>query len=295
MEHDNNAASLLEHGFDAQWDDDFHHAMHVLLTGETAGYYADYASAPIETLARAWSEGFAWQGEPSAYRGGAMRGESSPQLPPTAFVTYLQNHDQIGNRAFGERLTALVAPELLRAASAFLMLSPAIPMLFMGEEYGERNPFLYFTAYDNGLATAVREGRRKEFAKFPEFNDPGKRARIPDPNDVATFTASRPNSKNGDATTLAHTKALIALRKREIVPWLDKKSTRRADVLGEKSLCTMWRRDDARTLHVCVNFASEAVDAPIVAGPLLYSTSSSAAMSIVNGRLPAASLVAWIG
>jgi maltooligosyltrehalose trehalohydrolase len=295
LEHDDNAASLLQHGFDAQWDDDFHHALHVLLTGEKAGYYSDYAASPIESLARAWSEGFAWQGEPSPYRGGALRGEPSAGLPPTSFVTFLQNHDQIGNRAFGERLSAMVASDLLAAATAFLILSPSIPMFFMGEEYGEKNPFLYFTAYDDELATAVREGRRKEFAKFPQFNDPSKRARIPDPNDAATFAASRPIEQNRQHETLSRIKHLIALRRREIVPWLDHKSTRRAEAIAEKVLLTAWHRDDGFTLHLYVNFGDMQIATPAVTGQLVYSTSDAAAASIENSCLEPASLVAWIG
>ncbi|HEX3895272.1 MAG TPA: malto-oligosyltrehalose trehalohydrolase [Rudaea sp.] len=294
LEHEDNAANLLDHGFDAQWDDDFHHALHVLLTGEKAGYYADYAGAPIELLARAWSEGFAWQGEPAAYRNGAPRGQPSAHLPPTAFVAYLQNHDQIGNRAFGERLATLVAPELLGAAIAFVLLSPTIPMLFMGEDYGEQNPFLYFTDYSDGLATAVRDGRRKEFAKFPEFNDPAKRARIPDPNDAATFAASRPNPKNADTAVRERIRQLVELRKREIIPWLDRKSTRRAEVLGAKALHTRWRRDDGTTLHLCANFGNEPIAAPAVSHALLYSASNEATESIRRGRLEPAGLIAWI-
>jgi maltooligosyltrehalose trehalohydrolase len=294
LEHDENAATLLEHGFDAQWDDDFHHALHVLLTGETDGYYADYAAAPIDALARAWSEGFAWQGEPSPYRGGVQRGQPSAHLPPTAFVTYLQNHDQIGNRAFGERLTTLVAPDLLHAASAFLLLSPSIPMLFMGEDDGEKNPFLYFTAYADGLAAAVRDGRRKEFAKFPEFGDPAKRARIPDPNDAATFAASRPDLKTADAAVSERTRRLIELRKRTVIPWLDRKSNRRAEPIGRKALHAIWQRDDASRLHLCVNFGSEPVAAPRAAGAIVYATTDAASESLRNGHLQSASLVAWI-
>ena len=295
LEHDDNASGLLEHGFDAQWDDDFHHAMHVLLTGETGGYYADYATNPIQCLARAWSEGFTWQGEPSPYRDGAIRGEPSAHLSTTCFVTFLQNHDQIGNRAFGDRLTSSVSPDLLAAAHAFLLLSPMIPMLFMGEEYGEKNPFLYFTAYENDLAAAVREGRRKEFAKFPEFADPSKRSHIPDPNDVATFTVSRPDPRAGDAAVRSRLRELIALRKREVTPWLDRKSTRHADVLGDKALCASWKRNDGTALNLCVNFGAERVAAPVVHGTLMYATSHVAATSIAKGALEPASLVAWIG
>jgi maltooligosyltrehalose trehalohydrolase len=293
LEHDGNAAGLLADGFDAQWDDDFHHVMHVLLTGESGGYYSEYATTPIEMLARAWNEGFIWQGEASPYREGDARGEPSAHLRSTSFVAFLQNHDQIGNRAFGERLTAMISPERNHAALAFLLLSPFVPMLFMGEEYGEKNPFLYFTAYEDGLATAVREGRRKEFAKFPEFNDASKRARIPDPNDAATFAASRPRFPM-QSPVREYVKKLIALRKREIAPWLEKKSERRADVLGDRALHATWRREDGAALHVCANFGDSATEAPAMHGPLLYATSDSAEAAIGEGRLEPASLVAWL-
>ena len=124
----------LRRGFDAQWNDDAHHVLHVLLTGERDGYYADYAEQPADRLARCLAEGFVYQGEPSAYRQGKPRGSPSGDLPPTAFVLFLQNHDQIGNRPFGDRLTERVDPEALEAAIALQLLCPQIPLIFMGEE-----------------------------------------------------------------------------------------------------------------------------------------------------------------
>jgi len=294
LEHDGNAAGLLTHGFDAQWDDDFHHVMHTLLTGERGGYYAEYADTSIEMLARAWREGFIWQGETSPYREGVARGEPSAHLPPTSFVAFLQNHDQIGNRAFGERLTTLTTPERNHAALAFLLLCPFVPMLFMGDEYGEKNPFLYFTAYEDGLATAVRDGRRKEFAKFPEFSDASRRARIPDPNDSSTFAASRPRFPV-QSPVRDQVRKLIALRQREIVPWLDRKSVRHADVLSDRALHARWDRDDGLALHLCINFGDDACTAPSMRSTLLYATSDAAAAAIADGRLEPSSLVAWIG
>ncbi|HEY0179470.1 MAG TPA: malto-oligosyltrehalose trehalohydrolase, partial [Dokdonella sp.] len=141
LENDANSARLLENGFDAQWNDDFHHAVHVLLTGETGSYYRDYAHDPARHLARTLAEGFAYQGEHSAHRD-APRGEPSAQLAPSAFVAFLQNHDQVGNRAFGERLSALAPPAALRVATALLLLSPQVPLLWMGQEWGSRRPFL---------------------------------------------------------------------------------------------------------------------------------------------------------
>jgi maltooligosyltrehalose trehalohydrolase len=157
LEHDGNAAGLLKNGFDAQWNDDGHHVLHALLTGERDSYYADYADEPAEKLARLLSEGFVYQGGASRFRGGASRGEPSAMLPPTAFVFFLQNHDQTGNRAFGERLTVLADPAALRAAQALQLLTPHIPLLFMGEESASTTPFLYFTSHRTAeLAEAVR-------------------------------------------------------------------------------------------------------------------------------------------
>ena len=134
LEHEGNASEHLRRGFDAQWNDDAHHVLHVLLTGECDGYYADYASAPADRLARCLAQGFAYQGERSAYRGGKPRGSPSGDLAPTAFVLFLQNHDQIGNRPFGDRLTGCVDPEALEAAIALQLLCPQVPLIFMGEE-----------------------------------------------------------------------------------------------------------------------------------------------------------------
>ena len=189
LENDANQARYLERDagghtlhYDAQWNDDFHHVAHALLTGERAGYYADYADRPVERLARALDRGFIYQGEPSAHRGGVPRGEPSGDLPPLAFVDFLQNHDQIGNRAFGERLTTLAEPARLKMMQALLLLAPQVPLLFMGEEWGAEEPFLFFCDFHDELADAVREGRRREFAHFPEFANAAARARIPDPN-----------------------------------------------------------------------------------------------------------------
>jgi maltooligosyltrehalose trehalohydrolase len=171
LENDANQAGLLDSLTDppagkyrAQWNDDYHHAFHVLLTGETAGYYGDYRDA-AQHVARTLAEGFAYQGEPSPHRQGERRGEPSLALPATAFVNFLQNHDQIGNRALGERLSVLAPPAALEAALAITLLAPAPPLLFMGDEWGARRPFPFFCDFTGELAEAVREGRRKEFAE----------------------------------------------------------------------------------------------------------------------------------
>src|SRR5260221_4791509 len=192
LENDRNEARLLgAGGAAAQWNDDWHHAAHVLMTGEKDGYYRDYASRPAWFLSRALAEGFAYQGEPSAHREGERRGEPSGQLPPQAFVAFLQNHDQIGNRALGERLALLAPPQALSLATAVLLLAPAAPMIFIGDEFGARTPCFYFCDFEGELARAVREGRRREFAAFDRFTDAKAREAIPDPNDAKTFAASK--------------------------------------------------------------------------------------------------------
>src|SRR6185437_10073721 len=164
LENEANAAKYLERNrnlrpklYDAQWDDDIHHALHVLLTGEADGYYSDYAKNPITQLGRCLAEGFAFQNEPSQYRNGARRGEPSKHLPPGAFVSFLQNHDQIGNRAFGDRIAESAPAAKIKAAMEILLLAPQPPLLFMGEEFGARTPFLYFCDFHGDLAAAVTE------------------------------------------------------------------------------------------------------------------------------------------
>lgn len=176
----------------AQWNDDLHHLVHVLITGEDEGYYRDYQEEPHRNLGRTLADGFFFQGQPSIHRGGRPRGTPSRELPPRSLVAFSHNHDQIGNRALGERPTRLAAARRTMAAvEALVLLAPQTPMLFMGEEWGSESPFLFFCDYQGELAEAVREGRRREFASFSAFVDEAARSRIPDPNDPATFAASR--------------------------------------------------------------------------------------------------------
>jgi maltooligosyltrehalose trehalohydrolase len=172
-------------GLDAVWSDDFHHAVHVRLTGETGGYYCDFGDP--KRLARALAEGFAFQGEPSEYFG-RKRGTPSADLPGERFVICVQNHDQVGNRAQGDRLSTIVPFEAVKLAAALLLTAPAVPLLFMGEEYGETSPFQFFTSFiDRELAEAVRRGRMAEFSRF------AWEGTVPDPGDPATFVRSRLN------------------------------------------------------------------------------------------------------
>lgn len=207
----------------AEWNDDLHNAAHVIASGETEGYYVDFAGDRWRKYARALAEGFAYQGEHSRHED-APRGEPSGHMPPLAFVDFLQNHDQVGNRAFGERLTALAPEPLFKALTAILLLSPHVPLRFMGEEWGERRPFVFFTDFEGELADAVREGRRREFASFAAFKAAEAREHIPDPNDPASFEASRLDwaareTADGRAW-LDFTRELLAVRARVVVPHL---------------------------------------------------------------------------
>jgi maltooligosyltrehalose trehalohydrolase len=210
----------------AQWADDIHNAWHALMTGESEGYYEDYAERPLTLLAKALAEGFAYQGDPSRHKGGKPRGEPSAHLPPTAFVSFLQNHDQVGNRAFGERLSHLVEPQKLALARALHALSPQVPLLFMGEEWSASSPFLFFVDFETepDLAKAVREGRRGEFKHFKAFANPESSLRIPDPTDIATFQRSKLDWTEAKSAphceTWADMKRLLGLRQAEVVPLL---------------------------------------------------------------------------
>lgn len=301
LENDHNDTRRLRRAGDetpleytAQWNDDLHHALHVLLTGERDGYYEDYADRPIAHLGRALAEGFAWQGETSPHRGEAPRGEPSALLPPTAFVSFLQNHDQIGNRAFGERLAALVSEPALRAGTAVLLLSPQIPLLFMGQEWAAPEPFPFFCDFGPELAEAVRDGRRREFAAFPAFRDPAARARIPDPGAPETFAAARLDWRRAARAPHAAARALhaelLTLRQRELVPRLRGigGESGHAEVLGEHTLRVRWRLGDGAHLSLLAHLAAEPSPflVPSIPGRLLFETPTGAARASRDGSLP---------
>jgi maltooligosyltrehalose trehalohydrolase len=205
--------------FTGEWNDDFHNAVHVFATGETHAYYKDFAEQPEKLVARALAEGFAYQGEVSP-QSGEKRGAKSTGQPPGAFVDFIQNHDQVGNRAQGERLISLAGPERNQVLLATLLLSPHIPLMFMGEEYGETNPFLFFTDFHGDLAKAVREGRAREFEGHAGHEGDA----VPDPNAKKTFEASRLDWAKRESVEgkgwLAFTKELLALRQKHVVPLL---------------------------------------------------------------------------
>jgi maltooligosyltrehalose trehalohydrolase len=297
LEHEGNRASHLAPGlFDAQWTDDWHHCLHVLLTGEHEGYYEDFRQ-PAAQLARCMAEGFAYQGETSPHSG-RPRGEPSAHLPTTAFVICLQNHDQIGNRAFGERLARLADRDKLRAATALLLLSPFVPLLFMGEEWAATAPFLFFTDHGDDLADLVREGRRKEFAKFAAFTDPERRAAIPDPNAAATFAASVPDP--GEAAQGEHARMralyaeLLALRHRFVTAGIPGCRSEGAEAIGPKAALGRWRLGNGGLLTLAINLGDKPVPVGPLAGEMLYGTADRMNLVVAEGALPAATTVAYL-
>ncbi len=269
LENEDNDPALLQQGFDAQWNDDGHNVLHQLLTGEQEGYYREFVEQPTAKLARFLGEGFVFQGEPD--RHGRQRGAPSGHLPPTSFILFLQNHDQVGNRALGERLHHLADPEPLRAALVLLLLSPMVPLLFMGEEWGASEPFLYFTDHTPELAKAVCEGRRNEFADFARFADPQLRAQIPDPNALDSFQRSAPAYGAPHSAQqqewLALYRTLLHLRAEEIIPRL-KGEVRSAGVsiLGEGAVSASWVLADQTLLRIDINLSATPVAAPPLTG-----------------------------
>jgi malto-oligosyltrehalose trehalohydrolase len=270
LENEANSARFLERAnsgrprwFTAQWNDDVHHCLHVAATGENSGYYEDYRD-PRGMLARGLTEGFVYQGEPSAHHDGRRRGEPSRHLPPAAFVNFIQNHDQVGNRAFGERLTQLAAPEAVRAVAAIYLLCPATPMLFMGEEWGTSRPFAYFCDLPQ-LAAAIREGRSKEFARFLQFASPAAREAIPDPNDPGTFEAGRLAWHELDdpkhAQNLEWYRFVLALRRKTLRPIFNTGLTNTSFALeGSAGLRVCWRFEHDVELCLVANLGGVRLD-----------------------------------
>lgn len=268
LENEANDPEPIEGPYDAQWNDDFHNALHVLLTGESASYYAAFADAPARRLAHCMAEGFSYQGE--EIEPGRRRGKPSAHLPATAFVNFLQNHDQVGNRALGERLIRLVDQDTVKAAAALQILSPGIPLLFMGEEAGSRSPFLFFTDFHDELADAVREGRRREFAGFSTFSDPEARKAIPDPNSPATFEASRPEPGPDAEDWRSFYRELLDLRARHLVGRMAACESLGAEALAEPTVRGSWRLGDGARWHVLARFGEEPFDETELPGRTIF-------------------------
>jgi maltooligosyltrehalose trehalohydrolase len=266
LENDDNRTSLLDADenpprgkYRAQWNDDYHHAWHVLLTGETQGYYGDYSKSPLWDVARSLGSGFVYQGEASPHRDGRPRGEPSGALPTTAFVNFLQNHDQIGNRALGDRLESLAEDKAMAAALVITLLAPMIPMMFMGEEWGSNAPFPFFCDFQGELADAVRKGRRKEFAgAYAKYGD-----EVPDPLDEAAFRSAVPDWGARDLPKphqrLTLVQELLSIRGREIVPRLSGARFGEASAEDNGLLTARWKMGDGSALQMLANLSSREI------------------------------------
>lgn len=226
VENEDNDSDLLRRDaegrpvhFTAQWNDDIHHVLHIAATGETFGYYKDYAENLTQKTGRALAEGFVFQGEHMDYRG-ETRGKPSGHLPLTAFISFIQNHDQIGNRALGDRMITSQPLEALKAIAAVYLLSPQLPMLFMGEEWGATEPFLFFCDFNEDLNEKVRIGRREELSRLPGFDAHD----LPDPTARDTFESAKldwsklAGSQGQDL--LGFYRSLLALRRQHVTPLL---------------------------------------------------------------------------
>ena len=265
-EDERNLPEMREAGtITAEWNDDYHHAVHCLLTGENESYYAAFAVDPMADLVRALSDGHVEQGQsrpPEEY----LRGKSSTHLPPTAFVNANQTHDQIGNRAQGDRLLTLVGPDVMRIAHALLLCAPAIPMLFMGEEEGSRAPFQFFVDFEGELGEAVRKGRAAEFAGFSQFGGD-----VPDPLSRDTFLASRPyTAPASDAADWRDlTRLCLTLRAEKIVPLLRSgKPTPDVTATGANAVHARWRFP-AGTLEIAAHLGAAPKEPIIPADPAI--------------------------
>ncbi|WP_246103042.1 malto-oligosyltrehalose trehalohydrolase [Rhizobium straminoryzae] len=276
VENEDNSSDLLARGgdggpvlFSAQWNDDIHHVLHVAATGETFGYYADFAEV-VASIGRALAEGFVFQGEHMAYRGEA-RGQPSALLPPSAFISFIQNHDQIGNRALGDRMIASASLQAIRAVTAVYLLAPQLPMLFMGEEWGAREPFPFFCDFNEELNEKVRQGRREELSRLPGFDGDD----LPDPTAEATFRSAKLDwtclADEAGQEMLDFYRTLLALRHRRIVPLLAGAGPQsgRFEVDGQ-GLLVEWSLSGCR-LQLQANLGDSTTRVPLVAtGEVLF-------------------------
>jgi maltooligosyltrehalose trehalohydrolase len=292
LENEANQPYLLERSslgqaqlYDAQWGDDFHNALHVVLTGENEGYYSAFADQPLCHLARSLSEGFAYQGEVFPLHG-RPRGQPSGHLPPEATIFFAQNHDQVGNRALGERLAKLVSHEKLKQAMVLLLLCPHIPLLFMGEEVAAQTPFLFFADWEGEAAHLTREGRRKEFAHFEAFSLPELREKIPDPCIEQTFNASKLDWRSLESCQESNdffslTKELLRIRRAKIVPMISNGFVHSSAELlavpncSEGGINVRWRTAKGEVLQIVANFSKDALPRPpLIAGETLWDVGS---------------------
>lgn len=259
-EYERIAATPQPARYDGQWNDDFHHVLHVALTGETQGYYHDYGAGPMDLLARAFTHGMVFEGSERRPGGARKEVRATPPQPLSALVNFAHNHDQVGNRARGERLSQLVPVEASALPTLLALLTPAIPMLFLGEEWGATEPFLYFADWEGELREAVREGRKREFGHVG--------GELPDPCSEETFAASRPDRRRatGDAARarLQEVRAALAARRAHLVPrhGLLQHGKHTAQRIGDRGLAVQWRYTDGQVLSLELNLGPDPLEVP---------------------------------
>lgn len=273
-------SSLRPVHFTAQWNDDMHHLLHSAVTGENTGYYSDFDNlrSRCDKLGRSLAEGFTYQGEFKPQEG-LVRGEPSVGLPPTAFVTYMQNHDQIGNRVKGDRITALANPDAVRALVSVYLLGPQIPMLFMGEEWAAEQPFPFFSDVPAQLREATTKGRKEQLKSGPEHEPADKpdESEAVDPTTRKTFQSAKLDwsalRQGAHRQWLDYYRTLLDLRAHEIVPRLAGVGgfASRRQVLGDNAVLVDWTLGDGATLRLYLNLCNEVQDTvPPVLGRRLW-------------------------
>ncbi|WP_206599283.1 malto-oligosyltrehalose trehalohydrolase [Methyloceanibacter stevinii] len=247
--------------YDAEWNDDWHHAVHVILTGEKTGYYKDHIDDPVGRSRGRWPKATTTRAR-IRHSAGKMRGEPSAHLPPTVFINYVQNHDQTGNRAHGDRLVSLAPAEAVDAALTLLLLAPHIPMLFMGDEYGETKPFLFFTDFQGDLAKAVVKGRRADFGSHESYANAAAGKEIPNPNALETF--ERSVLAPADTPRLDLVKRLLAARKAHVIPHMTSIGGHAGTVAARQgpAFTVSWDLDDGGTLALTANLSDAPVTLP---------------------------------
>jgi maltooligosyltrehalose trehalohydrolase len=267
LENENNGYQRLADSpqpgrYDGQWNDDFHHALHVALTGETRGYYHDYGHEPLNLLARALTHGMLFEPSPRRKGGARQHCREAPPQPLGAMVNYANNHDQTGNRAFGERLGPLAPPGAAPLVLLLSLLTPATPMLFFGDEFGTDTPFRYFADWQGELRDAVRQGRKREFGHMMEAAG-GAEPELPDPCDAGTFETSRPDPGGRHSPegrrALERVQSALAVRKAHIAPRQHLLLTGRhtAQRLGDSGIRVCWRYGDGRQLVLELNLGAQ--------------------------------------
>jgi malto-oligosyltrehalose trehalohydrolase len=290
LENDDNAARWLARDangrprhFTAQWNDDFHHVLYVAAGCDESGHYRDYGEDAVRHAARALAEGFAYQGEPSVQRGGRRRGEPSAHLPPDAFVDFVQNHDQIGNRPLGDRLAAVLAPEPFALFRFIMLLGPHIPLFFMGEEAGIDTPFPFFCDFHASLADAVREGRREEFKPFFD-SYPGAGDDLPDPLSEEAFLAAKiPWERYDEPIHREHRLEFrrLAMLRRTLVWPLAASRYRGAELSRQGGVASISWRYDAGRLIMVFNMGATA---GAIAAPALRPQATLGEVRLAQGR-----------